>query len=74
MPMLRPVKVKSEETLTNNYWEEKGAKISNEGSNFLMGSFLDVPVGREIQSSGMFFSESPDCYSCAIAFDAFSST
>lgn len=58
LPRLPPVKLKSEEKSISNNWEEKydrdgmGAKLASIDSTFLIGSFLDVPVGQEINSSG----------------------
>ncbi|KAA8541416.1 hypothetical protein F0562_025379 [Nyssa sinensis] len=58
LPRLPPVKLKSEDKLLNIDWEEKferdgpGLKLTNADNTFLMGSFLDVPVGQEIHSSG----------------------
>ncbi|KAJ0987550.1 hypothetical protein J5N97_005906 [Dioscorea zingiberensis] len=57
-PRLPPVRLKSEEKLVNLGWEEKaehhgsGSKLSNADSGFMIGSFLDVPVGQEINFSG----------------------
>ncbi|XWS37527.1 hypothetical protein CRYUN_Cryun19dG0050800 [Craigia yunnanensis] len=58
LPRLPPVKLKSEEKSLNVNWEEKyerdgpGAKIISADSIFLIGSYLDVPLGQEINSSG----------------------
>ncbi|KAL6001030.1 hypothetical protein ACLOJK_006757 [Asimina triloba] len=57
LPRLPPVKLKSEDKLANIHWEEK---VEHRGSGmkmvaadmFLIGSFLDIPVGQEINSSG----------------------
>ncbi|EOY21534.1 Kinase domain-containing protein isoform 1 [Theobroma cacao] len=57
-PRLPPVKLKSEEKSLNVNWEEKYerdgpvAKLTSADSTFLMGSYLDVPIGQEINSSG----------------------
>ncbi|KAK4427005.1 putative serine/threonine-protein kinase dyrk2 [Sesamum alatum] len=57
-PRLPPVKLKSEDKPFNIQWEEKyerdgpGPKILNSDNSYLMGSFLDVPIGREINPSG----------------------
>ncbi|XP_011625262.1 uncharacterized protein LOC105421050 [Amborella trichopoda] len=58
LPRLPPVRLKSEEKPVNIHWDEKadrrgsGIKPSDADSAFLIGSFLDVPVGQEINSSG----------------------
>ncbi|XVE57221.1 hypothetical protein DITRI_Ditri04bG0073800 [Diplodiscus trichospermus] len=58
LPRLPPVKLKSEEKSLNVNWEEKyerdgsGAKLTSADNTFLIGSYLDVPVGQEINSSG----------------------
>ncbi|KAE8710683.1 putative phagocytic receptor 1b-like [Hibiscus syriacus] len=58
LPRLPPVKLKSEEKSLNVNWEEKyepdvpGAKLTGADSAFLIGSYLDVPIGQEISSSG----------------------
>ncbi|MQL90257.1 hypothetical protein Taro_022848, partial [Colocasia esculenta] len=58
LPRLPPVKLKSDEKSVHMQWEEKtylhgsGTKLSNADNTFLIGSFLDVPVGQEINSSG----------------------
>uniref|UniRef100_A0A5B7BV18 Putative ATP-binding protein n=1 Tax=Davidia involucrata TaxID=16924 RepID=A0A5B7BV18_DAVIN len=58
LPRLPPVKLKSEDKFLNINWEEKferdgpGLKLTSTDNTFLMGSFLDVPVGQEINSSG----------------------
>ncbi|XP_068305758.1 uncharacterized protein [Pyrus communis] len=55
-PRLPPVKLKSEDKPLNVNWEEKferdgpGAKLSS-ADNALIGSYLDVPIGQEINSS-----------------------
>ena len=42
----------------NTSWEEKfehegpGSKIAGVDNAFLIGSYLDVPIGQEINSSG----------------------
>ncbi|KAE8705347.1 hypothetical protein F3Y22_tig00110429pilonHSYRG00787 [Hibiscus syriacus] len=57
-PRLPPVKLKSEEKSLNVSWEEKyehdgpGAKLMTSNCTFLMGSYLDVPIGQEINASG----------------------
>ena len=59
LPRLPPVRLKSEEKQLNLHWEEKAyqhgsdAKLSITDSPFLIGSFLDVPIGQEINSSGL---------------------
>ncbi|XP_010276299.1 PREDICTED: uncharacterized protein LOC104611078 isoform X2 [Nelumbo nucifera] len=58
LPRLPPVKLKSEDKPMNIHWDEKfdrhepGAKLTNPDKTFSIGSFLDVPVGQEINSSG----------------------
>ncbi|KAF8378847.1 hypothetical protein HHK36_030196 [Tetracentron sinense] len=60
LPRLPPVKLKSEDKPGNIHWEEKfdghglGAKVNSTDNSFLIGSFLDVPIGQEINSSGPF--------------------
>ncbi|XP_043695290.1 uncharacterized protein LOC122645936 isoform X2 [Telopea speciosissima] len=57
-PRLPPVKLKSEDKPVNIHWEEKfdhyghEAKLNNLDTTTLIGSFLDVPVGQEINSAG----------------------
>ncbi|XP_071722425.1 uncharacterized protein [Rutidosis leptorrhynchoides] len=57
-PRLPPVKLKSEEKSPNINWEEKferdgtGPKLTSADNNFLIGSYLDVPIGQELNSSG----------------------
>jgi hypothetical protein len=59
LPKLPPVRLKSEDKLVNMNWEEKinhhgsGSKQSTDDHAFMIGSFLDVPIGQEITSSGM---------------------
>lgn len=58
LPRLPPVKLKSEEKPLSINWEEKfehegpGSKITGADNTFLIGSYLDVPIGQEINSSG----------------------
>lgn len=58
LPRLPPVKLKSEEKPLTINWEEKfehegpNSKIIGADNTFLIGSYLDVPVGQEINSSG----------------------
>ncbi|KAI0494945.1 hypothetical protein KFK09_025091 [Dendrobium nobile] len=63
LPRLPPVRLKSEDKLTNLNWEEKAdphgfggmhtrAILSSADNTFMIGSFLDVPVGQEINASG----------------------
>ncbi|GLU12827.1 hypothetical protein SLE2022_294850 [Rubroshorea leprosula] len=58
LPRLPPVKLKSEDKSMTINWEEKhehdgpGAKLTTADNAFLIGSYLDVPVGQEINSSG----------------------
>ncbi|KAK8627830.1 hypothetical protein V6N13_135428 [Hibiscus sabdariffa] len=57
-PRLPPVKLKSDEKSLNVSWEEKyerdgpGAKLITADNTFLIGSYLDVPIGQEINASG----------------------
>lgn len=56
-PRLPPVKLKSEDKLSSITWEEKferdvpDSKIIN-ADTYHIGSFLDVPIGQEINSEG----------------------
>ncbi|GLT49885.1 hypothetical protein SLA2020_234090 [Shorea laevis] len=58
LPRLPPVKLKSEYKSVNVNWEEKqehdgpGPKLTCADNVFLMGSYLDVPVGQEMNTSG----------------------
>ncbi|CAN6478879.1 unnamed protein product [Victoria cruziana] len=58
LPRLPPVKLKSEEKSGNIHWEEKAGhyglapKPASVDNAFSIGSFLDVPVGQDINSSG----------------------
>ncbi|KAI3454347.1 hypothetical protein Pfo_011010 [Paulownia fortunei] len=58
LPRLPPVRLKSEDKSFNIHWEEKyerdgpGPKILNADNAYLIGSFLDVPIGQEIIPSG----------------------
>ncbi|KAJ3672839.1 hypothetical protein LUZ60_006213 [Juncus effusus] len=54
-PRLAPVRLKSEDKLVNMNWEEEkmnksGSRVKEENA-FMIGSFLDVPIGQEISSS-----------------------
>ncbi|CAK9164350.1 unnamed protein product [Ilex paraguariensis] len=57
-PRLPPVRLKSEDKSFNINWEEKfecdgtESKIINAENAYLIGSFLDVPIGQEINSAG----------------------
>ncbi|KAJ8771926.1 hypothetical protein K2173_027103 [Erythroxylum novogranatense] len=56
-PRLPPVKLKSEEKLLNVNWKKferdcPGAKLGSADNALLIGSYLDIPVGQEISSSG----------------------
>ncbi|KAG2667803.1 hypothetical protein I3760_15G132100 [Carya illinoinensis] len=57
-PRLPPVKLKSEDKSLNVHWEEKferdgpGAKLISVDNSLLIGSYLDVPIGQEINSTG----------------------
>ncbi|CAN8258971.1 unnamed protein product [Cochlearia groenlandica] len=58
LPRLPHVKIKSEDKSMNFTWEEKHGcdnmdeKLLNTENGFLLGSYLDVPIGQEINSSG----------------------
>jgi hypothetical protein len=56
-PLLPPVRLKSEDKLVNMNWEEekmvKSGSKNSEDNAFMIGSFLDVPIGQEISSSGI---------------------
>jgi hypothetical protein len=56
-PRLPPVRLKSEEKLVSMNWEEektvKSGSKKSEDNSFMIGSFLDVPIGQEISSSGI---------------------
>ncbi|GER56733.1 kinase family protein [Striga asiatica] len=58
LPRLPPVRLKSEDKSFNIHREEKyerdgpGPKILNADNSYLIGSFLDVPIGQEITPSG----------------------
>lgn len=60
LPRLPPVRLKSEDKSFNIQWEEKyerdglGPKILDTEDTYLIGSFLDEPIGREINNSGLF--------------------
>ncbi|CAH8312062.1 unnamed protein product [Eruca vesicaria subsp. sativa] len=57
-PRLPPVKLKSEDNPLSLYCEEKferdgsGQRLINDEEALLIGSYLDVPIGQEISSSG----------------------
>lgn len=59
LPRLPPVRLKSEDKSFNIHWEEKyerdapSSKILETDNAFLIGSFLDVPIGQEINASGL---------------------
>ncbi|XP_061364105.1 uncharacterized protein LOC133307592 isoform X2 [Gastrolobium bilobum] len=58
-PRLPPVKLKSEDKPLVVHWEEKferdgpTSKLTGPDSTLLIGSYLDVPIGQEINPSGM---------------------
>ncbi|KAL6508571.1 hypothetical protein OROGR_023282 [Orobanche gracilis] len=58
LPRLPPVRLKSVDNSFNIHWEEKyeregpGPKILDATDTYLIGSLLDVPIGREINPSG----------------------
>ncbi|KAM3319468.1 putative protein isoform X1 [Capsicum chacoense] len=57
-PRLPPVRLKSEEKSFSIPWEEKferdgpASKITNADNSFFIGSFLDVPIGQDLTTSG----------------------
>lgn len=57
-PRLPPVRLKSEDKPLSANWEERfddegpSLKLSSADTTYLLGSYLDVPVGQEISSSG----------------------
>lgn len=57
-PRLPPVRLKSEDKPMSANWEERfdnngpSLKLGSADSTYLLGSYLDVPVGQEISSSG----------------------
>nr|XP_043630111.1 uncharacterized protein LOC122601414 [Erigeron canadensis] len=58
LPRLAPVKLKSAEKLSSLTWEEKHehdgpGQILSSDNAYLIGSYLDVPIGQEISSSGL---------------------
>ncbi|KAF7813481.1 Dual specificity tyrosine-phosphorylation-regulated kinase 4 isoform A [Senna tora] len=59
LPRLPPVKLKSEDKSLTVNWEEKferhepASKLAGADNNLLIGSYLDVPVGQEINPAGM---------------------
>ncbi|KAJ6687686.1 DUAL SPECIFICITY PROTEIN KINASE [Salix koriyanagi] len=56
-PRLPPVKIKSEDKPSIN-WQEKferdgpSSKVISADNSYLIGSYLDVPIGQEVNSSG----------------------
>ncbi|RRT76070.1 hypothetical protein B296_00026014, partial [Ensete ventricosum] len=58
LPRLPPVRLRSEDKLINIQWDDKSnchgseIKLHNGNNAFMVGSYLDVPVGQEINSSG----------------------
>uniref|UniRef100_A0A6N2LY82 Protein kinase domain-containing protein n=1 Tax=Salix viminalis TaxID=40686 RepID=A0A6N2LY82_SALVM len=56
-PRLPPVKIKSEDKPSIN-WQEKfehdgpSSKVIGADNSYLIGSYLDVPIGQEVNSSG----------------------
>lgn len=60
LPQLPPVKLKLEDKSISIHWDEKvdhhvsGTKITMEDESFFIGSYLDIPIGQEINSSGLF--------------------
>lgn len=59
LPRLPPVRLKSIDKLVSMNWEEKNdlhgsaMKQSSADNAFLIGSFLDVPIGQDINTSGI---------------------
>lgn len=60
LPRLAPVRLKSDDKSFNIQWEEKyerdepGSTVLNTDDAYnLMGSFLDVPIGQELNLSGL---------------------
>ncbi|GAB4842691.1 hypothetical protein Ancab_012667 [Ancistrocladus abbreviatus] len=59
LPRLPPVRLKSEDKLLSTNWEEKFdhdgpcLKLTGSDNTYLIGSYLDIPVGQEIGSSGV---------------------
>ncbi|KAI3816196.1 hypothetical protein L1987_15887 [Smallanthus sonchifolius] len=58
LPRLPPVKLKSTEKLSSFTWDEKNehdglGQILNADNAYHIGSFLDVPIGQEISTSGL---------------------
>lgn len=59
LPRLPPVRLKSEDKPFNIHWEEKyerdapSSKILETDNAYLIGSFLDVPIGQEINTLGL---------------------
>ncbi|CAA3032559.1 Hypothetical predicted protein [Olea europaea subsp. europaea] len=58
LPRLAPVRLKLEDKSFSVHWEEKfqhdgpGSKIMNVDNGYLVGSFLDIPIGQEVIPSG----------------------
>ncbi|KAK4765839.1 hypothetical protein SAY87_007481 [Trapa incisa] len=58
LPRLPPVKLKTEDKLLTVHWEEKydqdgiGNDLSCLENNFLIGSYLNVPIGQDVNSAG----------------------
>ncbi|KAJ9546153.1 hypothetical protein OSB04_025860 [Centaurea solstitialis] len=58
LPRLPPVKLKSDDKPLSITWEEKyqrdgpGSNTITADSSYLIGSFLDVPIGQELSSAG----------------------
>ncbi|KAJ6818226.1 uncharacterized protein M6B38_407785 [Iris pallida] len=58
LPRLPPVRLKSVDKLVNMEWEEKadhngsGTNQCSADNNFLIGSFLAVPIGQELNATG----------------------
>jgi len=61
LPRLPPVKLKSDDKLLSANWVDRfdhdglSLKLGGADNSHLIGSYLDVPVGQEINASGMYF-------------------
>lgn len=57
LPRLPPVRLKTEDKPFNIHWEEKyerdAPKVLDTDNAYLIGSFLDVPIGQEINTTGL---------------------
>ena len=61
LPRLPPVRLRSVDKPLNTDWKDTfdhdgpSLKLSSGDSSYLLGSYLDVPVGQEVDSSGQPF-------------------